>query len=138
MAYVHNLDIEKNVKPKMDKFCKKFIFLGGLQTWMVDTLLKLPKSVGDVVNIIKIAESTLANGFKRKSDGTSQQSSLSQISPKAKSAGSLDYHTNTNGKPKAPFPTSVTPKDVIHAILRDKENGFVVPRQIMFLLGPEC
>ena len=43
MAYVYNFDTQKNAKPNMDKFSRKFIFLGGLQRWMVDFFLNFPK-----------------------------------------------------------------------------------------------
>jgi hypothetical protein len=42
-GYVHVFNAQMNVTPKMDKFAKKRIFLGGLQSWVVDVLLKVPK-----------------------------------------------------------------------------------------------
>jgi hypothetical protein len=42
-----------NATSKMDEFSKKCIFLGGLQKWVVDALLKLPKLPEDVAGIIK-------------------------------------------------------------------------------------
>lgn len=55
-AYVYNFNAQKNATPKMDKF-SKCIFLGGLQSWMVDSLFTFSKFFENVVEIIKIAGS---------------------------------------------------------------------------------
>lgn len=78
MAYVYNFDTQKNAKPNMDKFSRKFIFLGGLQSgWWTSSSISqsFPKNM---VDIIKIIESNLANGSKIKLGGTSQNNGVSQ------------------------------------------------------------
>ena len=76
-AYVRNFNAQMNVTPKMDEFAKKYIFLGGLQKWMVNAFFKFPKLSKDVAWIIKIAERIEADGPERKLSGPSQQSSFS-------------------------------------------------------------
>ena len=76
-AYLCNFNAQINATPKMDKFAKKCIFLGGLQKW-VDALFKFSKLPEDVAGIIKIAKRIKADGHERKSSGPSQQSGLSK------------------------------------------------------------
>ena len=45
---------------------------------LVDNLFNFSKLFEDVLDIIKIAEDSLANGYKRNSGGTLQQGGLSQ------------------------------------------------------------
>ena len=77
-AYVCNFNAQMNATSKMDEFAKKHIFLGGLQKWVVDALLKFSKLPEDVARIIKIAERIEVDGPERKSSGPSQQSGLSK------------------------------------------------------------
>ena len=94
-AYVHDFNAQMNATLKMDKFAKKCIFLGGLQKWMVDALLKFPKLPEDVAGIIKIAERIEADGPERKSSGPSQQSSFSKNGSRGKERknfGSSNWH----------------------------------------------
>jgi hypothetical protein len=65
-AYVRNFNAQMNATPKMDKFAKKCIFLGGLQKWVVDALFKFPKLLEDVAGIIKMTAP------KKKSYGPAQ------------------------------------------------------------------
>jgi hypothetical protein len=81
---VRDFNAQMNATPKMDEFSKKYIFLGGLQKWMVDALFKFPKLPKDVAGIIKIAERIAANEPKRKSSNPSQQSSLNKNAPRGK------------------------------------------------------
>ena len=55
-AYVRDFNTQMNVTPKIDKFAKKCIFLGGLQKWVADALFKFPKLSEDVAGSIKIVE----------------------------------------------------------------------------------
>jgi hypothetical protein len=71
-AYMLDFNAQMNAAPKMDEFSKKFIFLGGLQKWVVDALFKFPKLLEDVAGIIKIAERIEADGSKIKSSAPSQ------------------------------------------------------------------
>jgi hypothetical protein len=69
---VRDFNAQMNATPKMDEFSKKYIFLGGLQKWVVDALFKFPKLLEDVAGIIKIAERIEADGSKIKSSAPSQ------------------------------------------------------------------
>lgn len=62
---------QMNATSKIDKYAEKCIFLDGVQMWVVDALLKIPKLLEDVAGIIKIAKSIEV-------DGPSQQNGLSQ------------------------------------------------------------
>ena len=94
-AYVCDFNVQMNATPKMDKFAKKCIILGGLQKWVVDALFKFPKLSEDVARIIKIVERIEADGPKRKSSGPSQQSSFSKNGSRCKESknfGSSNQH----------------------------------------------
>src|ERR1700738_1744885 len=77
-AYVRDFNAQMNATPKMDEFAKKYIFLGGLQKWVVDALFKFPKLPEDVAGIIKIAERIEADAPERKSSGPAQQGGFSR------------------------------------------------------------
>jgi hypothetical protein len=66
-----------NAIPKIDKFAKKYIFLGALQKWVEDALFKFPMFPKDVLEIIKIAQSIDAHGPETKSGGPLPQGGLS-------------------------------------------------------------
>jgi hypothetical protein len=71
-TYVLDLNAQMNATPKIDKFAKKCIFLGGIQKLVVDALFKFLKLFEDMAGIIKIAKSIQADGRKeKKSGGTS-------------------------------------------------------------------
>ena len=71
-------NVQMNATPKMDKFAKKCIFLGGLQKWVVNVLYKFPKLLEDMAEIIKIVERIEVDGPGKKSNNPSQQNSSSR------------------------------------------------------------
>ena len=68
----------------MDEFAKKYIFLGGLQKRVVNTLFTLLQVSEDMTGIIKITKRFEADGSKKKSNDLSQQCSLSRNIPQVK------------------------------------------------------
>lgn len=83
------------------------VFLGRLQRWVVDALLKFLKFLEDVAGIIKIAKSIEADGTEKKSSSLSQQSGLSRNMFQGKNERSFNHQTSTKGIPKVQTPYKV-------------------------------
>lgn len=64
-AYIYDFNVQINATPKMKKFAKNYIIVGGLQKWVVDVLFKFPTLLEDMACIIKIFKSIEADGSKR-------------------------------------------------------------------------
>ena len=90
---------------------------------MVDALFKFLKNFVDLAGIIKIARALKPMVPKRSWVVPHHKVDLAKIIPKEMSASILAQHTNAK-----------------HARTLDRmlKGGFVLPRQIMFMLQTEC
>ena len=130
---MHKFNAQMNTTPKIDEFAKKCIFLGALQKWVEDALFKFPMYPSVVLGIIKIAQNTDAHGPKTKASDPSPQSGLSRNMSLGKESKKFGPSYHHKGQAKRKIFYKGGNQEGKPPNVGNKEGGFVVPRQIMFV-----
>jgi hypothetical protein len=119
-AHVLDLNAPMNVKPNMNNFAKKCIFLGKIEKVGGGHLVEVPKTFENT-GIINVAKGIEIDGPERSRTALHHEGLEPKYVMRQGCQISLGYYTNTKGKPKVKFPTKVASKEENHLMLETKK-----------------